>query len=77
MVLPAPCAQILLQRDSGLLAVTCDDLVLRIVDIETRRIVREMSGFGGNILDIVRGSFQSGTVFSEFFSRLSHLTLDG
>jgi WD40 repeat protein len=46
---------ILLQRDNGLLAVTCDDLVLRIVDIETRRIVRELSGPRGRILDVVSG----------------------
>ncbi|KAH8116880.1 WD40 repeat-like protein [Phellopilus nigrolimitatus] len=52
LVLPAACASILLQRDSGLLAVVCDDLTVRIVDIETHRIVREMSGFVGNILDI-------------------------
>ncbi|KWU42006.1 putative WD-repeat protein [Rhodotorula sp. JG-1b] len=43
---------ILLQRDNGLLAVTCDDLVLRIVDIETRRTVRELSGPRGRILDV-------------------------
>lgn len=41
-----------LQRDSGLLAVTCDDLV-RLVDIETRRIVREFGGFSGRVLDLV------------------------
>lgn len=46
---------ILLQRDNGLLAVTCDDLVLRIVDIETRRIVRELCGPRGRILDVVSG----------------------
>lgn len=43
----------LLQRDSGLLAVICDDLVVRIVDIETRRTVRELKGFRGRILDVV------------------------
>ncbi|KAI5121673.1 hypothetical protein M0805_002749 [Coniferiporia weirii] len=53
LVLPSTCASILLQRDSGLLAVVCDDLVVRLVDIETHRIVREMSGFVGNVLDIV------------------------
>ena len=42
-----------LQRDSGLLAVTCDDLVVRLVDIETRRIVREFGGFSGRVLDLV------------------------
>lgn len=40
-----------LQRDSGLLSVVCDDLVVRIVDIETRRVVRELRGFRGRILD--------------------------
>lgn len=42
-----------LQRDSGLLAITCDDLVVRLLDIETRRIVREFGGFGGRVLDLV------------------------
>ncbi|KAL1412861.1 rRNA-processing protein utp21 [Vanrija albida] len=40
-----------LNRDSGLLAVVCDDLVVRLVDIETRRVVRELRGFRGRILD--------------------------
>lgn len=43
-----------LQRNSGLLALTCDDLVVRLVDIETRKVVREFTGFGGRILDLVR-----------------------
>ncbi len=42
-----------LQRDSGLLAITCDDLVVRLLDIETCRIVREFGGFGGRVLDLV------------------------
>jgi hypothetical protein len=42
-----------LQRDSGLLAITCDDLVVRLLDIETRRTVREFGGFAGRILDLV------------------------
>lgn len=41
-----------LQRDSGLLACLCDDLVIRLVDIETRRVVRELRGFKGRILDM-------------------------
>lgn len=57
LVLPSAATSILLHRDSGLLAVICDDLVLRIVDIETRRIVREMKGFRGRILDVVRDLF--------------------
>ena len=43
-----------LHRDSGLLAVTCDDLAIRLIDIETRRVVRELRGFKGRILDMVR-----------------------
>jgi U3 small nucleolar RNA-associated protein 21 len=41
-----------LQRGSGLLACVCDDLVVRLVDIETRRVVRELRGFKGRILDV-------------------------
>jgi len=54
VVLPSTASQILLQRDSNLLAIVCDDLVIRIVDIETHRVVRELTGFRGRILDIVR-----------------------
>ncbi|POY75072.1 hypothetical protein BMF94_1701 [Rhodotorula taiwanensis] len=52
LTVKASVTSILLQRDNGLLAVTCDDLVLRIVDIETRRVVRELSGARGRILDV-------------------------
>ncbi|KAG2158310.1 Utp21 specific WD40 associated putative domain-containing protein [Suillus bovinus] len=43
IVLPTPASSIMLQRDSGLLAVICDDMVVRIIDIETHRIVRELA----------------------------------
>ncbi|KAJ7063493.1 Utp21 specific WD40 associated putative domain-containing protein [Mycena amicta] len=52
LTLPSTAVSIMLHRDSGLLAVVCDDMVVRIVDIETRRIVRELGGFRGRILDI-------------------------
>ena len=52
-VLPSTAVSITLHRDSGLLAVVCDDMVVRVVDIETRRVVRELTGFHGRILDIV------------------------
>ncbi|KAG6897135.1 hypothetical protein C0992_003915 [Termitomyces sp. T32_za158] len=52
LVLPSTVTSLLLHRDNGLLAVVCDDMVVRIIDIETRRIVRELSGFRGRILDI-------------------------
>jgi U3 small nucleolar RNA-associated protein 21 len=54
VVLSSAATTIILHRDSGLLAVICDDLVVRIVDIETRRVVRELKGFRGRILDVVR-----------------------
>jgi U3 small nucleolar RNA-associated protein 21 len=44
---------IVLNRSSGLLGVICDDMVVRIIDVETRKVVRELSGFRGRILDIV------------------------
>ena len=44
-------SSIQLHRDSNLLLVISDDLVLRLVDIETRRVVREFVGFRGRILD--------------------------
>lgn len=53
LVLPSAVVSILLHRDSGLLAAVCDDMIVRVVDIETRRIVREMGGFRGRVLDIV------------------------
>lgn len=53
LYLPSAADSLLLQPDSGLLAITCDDLTVRLVDLETRRIVREYSGFRGRILDLV------------------------
>ncbi|KAF8626613.1 hypothetical protein AX15_004783 [Amanita polypyramis BW_CC] len=52
VVLPSAVVSILLHSDSGLLAVICDDMIVRIIDIETRKIVRELGGFRGRILDI-------------------------
>lgn len=54
VVLPSAAVSISLHRDSGLLAVICDDLVVRVLDIETQRLVRELSGFRSRVLDIVR-----------------------
>jgi U3 small nucleolar RNA-associated protein 21 len=57
LTVKASVSSILLQRDNGLLAAVCDDLVIRIVDIETKRVVRELSGPRGRILDLVRSFF--------------------
>lgn len=68
MTMPSNVTAISLHRDSGLLAVVCDDLVLRVIDIETRRIVRELSGFRGRVLD---------TAFSPDSRWLVTTSLDG
>ncbi|KAF9053016.1 Utp21 specific WD40 associated putative domain-containing protein [Panaeolus papilionaceus] len=52
LLLPSTAISILLQPDSGLLAVVCDDMTVRIIDIETRKIVRELKGFHSRVLDI-------------------------
>ncbi|KAF8844502.1 Utp21-domain-containing protein [Paxillus ammoniavirescens] len=53
MILPASVNSITLNRNSGLLATVCDDMTIRVIDIETKRIVRELScGLKGRILDI-------------------------
>ncbi|KAF9227632.1 Utp21-domain-containing protein [Gyrodon lividus] len=53
LVLPASVNSIILHRNSGLLAAVCDDMTIRVIDIETRRTVRELTcGSKGRILDI-------------------------
>ena len=61
---------ITLQRDSNLLAVICDDLVVRVVDIETRRVVRELGGFRARVLDMVRNWYRN------FFLDVKRIILD-
>ncbi|KAK4684110.1 U3 small nucleolar RNA-associated protein 21, partial [Tremellales sp. Uapishka_1] len=51
--IPSSITALSLHRDSGLLCVICDDLVIRLVDVETQRTVRELRGFKGRILDAV------------------------
>lgn len=41
-----------IQRDSGLLAVACDDLVIRVIDVSTQKIVRVFRGHSQPITDI-------------------------
>ncbi|PFH51760.1 hypothetical protein AMATHDRAFT_141834 [Amanita thiersii Skay4041] len=56
LALPSAVVSITLNRDSGLLAVVCDDMVVRVIDIETKRVVREFGGFRGRVLDIAFSS---------------------
>lgn len=53
LVFPSAIVSLALHSDSGLLAAICDDQIVRIIDIETRRIVRELSGFRSKVLDVV------------------------
>ncbi|KAI6036380.1 Utp21-domain-containing protein [Pisolithus microcarpus] len=60
LTLSAPVSSINLHRSSGLLAATCDDMTVRVIDIETKRVVRELvCGSKGRILDIARRSFHA------------------
>ncbi|KAI6132073.1 Utp21 specific WD40 associated putative domain-containing protein [Pisolithus croceorrhizus] len=43
LTLCAPISSINLHRSSGLLAAICDDMTVRVIDIETRRVVRELA----------------------------------
>ena len=79
-MLTSTAVSILLHRDSGLLAVVSDDMVIRIIDIETRRIVRELTGFHGRVLDIVSNitiEGYSGAQILVFERRPFRLTRDG
>jgi U3 small nucleolar RNA-associated protein 21 len=40
-------------RASDLVALTCDDISIRVVDVETKKLVRELWGCQGKINDIV------------------------
>lgn len=56
-MLPSSVVSLTLQGESNILAVICDDLVVRLFDIETKRLVRELTGFKGRVLDMVRPLF--------------------
>jgi len=76
-VLASTAVSISLHRDSGLLAVVSDDMVVRIIDIETRRIVRELTGFHGRVLDIVSNEIIEGYASAHILRRPFHPTHDG
>lgn len=57
LVLPSAAVSVVFHNDSGLLAIIHDDLVVRVIDIETRRMVREFSGFRSRVLDLVSIAF--------------------
>ncbi|KAF9088973.1 hypothetical protein BGX23_006998 [Mortierella sp. AD031] len=52
MEMPSPITHLLLFTENNHLAVICDDLCIRIVDVENRRVVREFWGHSNRITDM-------------------------
>lgn len=75
--LPSSVTSMVAHRDNGLLSLICDDLVVRLVDIETRRVVRELRGFKGRVLDTVRSTLLLVSAGVADHRRLSRPIRDG
>jgi U3 small nucleolar RNA-associated protein 21 len=54
----SPILAIVFHTDSGLIATFSEDMCIRVIDIDTYKIVREFSGHFGKITDIVSLSFR-------------------
>ncbi|KAJ3041212.1 hypothetical protein HDV00_009750 [Rhizophlyctis rosea] len=52
ITIPAAVSNLILHRESGLLAVSADDLCIRIMDVDTKKIVREFWGHRNRITDM-------------------------
>ncbi|KAJ3049083.1 hypothetical protein HK097_009887 [Rhizophlyctis rosea] len=52
ITLPAAASHLILHRESGLLAIAADDLCIRVVDVDTKRIVREFWGHRNRLTDL-------------------------
>ncbi|RHZ38315.1 hypothetical protein DYB26_014791 [Aphanomyces astaci] len=50
--LKSPITQIELHKESGLVAVACDDFVVRVVDLSTKKVVRQLRGHVHQITDV-------------------------
>lgn len=61
MKLRAAVTQIELHRSNNLLAIVTADYIIRLLDLETRRVVRVFQGHEGRITDLVSVRFKSGT----------------
>lgn len=72
MEMPAPITHLLLYPENNHLAVICDDLCIRIVDVENRRVVREFWGHSNRITDMVR---RSSCVYAKILQSFSLLNL--
>ncbi|KAF9053907.1 Utp21-domain-containing protein [Hymenopellis radicata] len=72
ITVPSPITSLVLHRDNGLLALICDDMIVRIVDIETKRVVRELGGFRGRVLDITFSPDSRWLIASSLDSSIPH-----
>ena len=52
MTMGSPVSQLTLNRDNLLLAVACDDLHVLVVDLSSRRLVRDFAGHSNRITDV-------------------------
>ncbi|KAJ1563625.1 WD repeat-containing protein 36, partial [Cladochytrium tenue] len=50
--LPSPVGALALNRESNLAAVACDDLTLRVADLDTLNVVRVFAGHENRVLDL-------------------------
>jgi U3 small nucleolar RNA-associated protein 21 len=50
--IPAPVSQMIMHTESNLIALITDDLCIRVIDVEGKRVVREFSGHSGRLTDI-------------------------
>ncbi|RQM19103.1 hypothetical protein B5M09_005620 [Aphanomyces astaci] len=50
--LKSPITQIELHKESGLVAVACDDFVVRVVDLSTKKVVRQLRGHVHQVTDV-------------------------
>lgn len=56
IAMESPIVGMQFHRDNNLMAVACDDLGIRVIDIETQKVVREFWGHRNRITDFVSGS---------------------
>ena len=55
MTFPSEIKQLVLFRNNNLAAVVGDDCIIRLFDVETRRVVRVFKGHDNRITDLVSG----------------------
>lgn len=64
-------------RPSDLVALGCDDLSIRVVDIETKKVVRELWGCAGQISDFVRSFMNLNAIIANSVGSASPMTAAG